>query len=186
MVGVSGIDGPAKSSGRRARGVVLVMDLAVACLVIVILGLVILLRAVGVGSGAVVFVFRQQKQVIGGTGDIAGGVGSAAGVVAVLGHRFHHSPQVRRQRSQQTVGGRAGGGAAVAQQGLSHTGAVPPAAVCVAGVHLEKRRGGSAAAVIAIAEGNMYAADLADLEVYPVGALSRRVVIETNNKGING
>ena len=180
------MDGSAQRTGSRAGGVVLIMHLAVSSLIVIVLCLVILLSAVGVSSDPVVFKLRKQEQVIGGTGDIAGGVGFAAGVVAVLGHRFHHSPQVRRQRSQQTVGRRACGCAAVAQQGLSHTGVVPPASVCVAGVHLEKIRGGSAAAVIAIAEGNMYAADLADLEVYPVGALSRRVVIETNNKGING
>ena len=58
IVGGAGIDGPAPRIGRRARGVVLVMDLAVARLVIVILGLVILLRAVGVGPDAVVFKLR--------------------------------------------------------------------------------------------------------------------------------
>lgn len=72
------MDGPAPLIDRRARGVVLVMDLAVARLVIVILGLVIPLRAVGVVPGAVVFKLRKQEQVIGGAGDITGGVGSAA------------------------------------------------------------------------------------------------------------
>ena len=59
IVAVARIDGTAPHIGRRAGGVVLIMHLAVSGLVIVILGLVILLRAVGVGSGPVVFKLRR-------------------------------------------------------------------------------------------------------------------------------
>ena len=77
IVGVARKDGTAPRIGRRAGGVVPIMYLAVSGPVIVILGLVILLRAVGVGPGPVVFKLRKQRQQIRGAGDIAGGVTSA-------------------------------------------------------------------------------------------------------------
>lgn len=125
-------DGTAPHTDRLAGVVVLVMHPAVSSLVIVILGLIILLRAVGAVSGAKVFKLRKQEQVIGGTGDIAGGVGSAAGIVAVLGGRLHNCPEIRRQGCQQGVGRGAGGtGAVAAQHGLSHVAVIPPASVRV-------------------------------------------------------
>ena len=132
IVAVAGIDGTAPRIGRRAGGVVPIMHLAVSGPVLVILGLVILLRAVGVGPGPVVFKLRKQRQQIRGAGDIAGGVTSAAGVVAVLGGRLHNRPEIRRQGCQQGVGrGACGAGAVAAQHGLSHVAVIPPAAVRV-------------------------------------------------------
>ena len=186
-VGVVGTDGPAPRIGRRAGGVVLVMDLAVARLVIVILGLVVLFRAVGIGPGAVVFVLRKQKQVIGGTGDIAGGVGSASGVVAVLGHRFHNRPEIRRQGCQQGVGRWAGGaGAVAAQHGLSHVAVIPPAAVRVRRVHGKGAGGAGIVSVIAVYQAHQGAVDLADLEVNQVASFLGAVVVEPQNEHIDG
>ena len=129
------MDGTAPDKGRRAGGVVLIVDLAVARLVIGVLLLVVLLRAVGVGTGAVVLELRQFKQIIRGAGHITGRVGPAAGVVAVLGYGFHNGPQIGRHGRQQGIGRRAGGCSRVAQQGPAVVTVRPPSGVGVAGVH---------------------------------------------------
>ena len=187
MAVVARTDGTAPRIGRRAGGVVPIMYLAVSGPVIVILGLVILLRAVGVGSGPVVFKLRKKRQQIRGAGDIAGGVTSAAGVVAVLGGRLHNRPEIRRQGCQQGVGRGAGGaGAVAAQHGLSHVAVIPPAAVRVRRVHGKGAGGAGVVAVIAVYQAHQGAVDLADLEMDPVAALTAGVVVETQDKHGNG
>ena len=148
--------------------------------------MVILLRAVCVAPASVVFKLRQQEKPVGGGRHIAGRVGSAAGVVAVLGHRLHNGSEIRRQGRQQGVCRRAGGRPGVAQDILPHVGTVPASGIGPAGVHVEVPGPARIASVLAITQAHQLVGDFPDLEVDPVAPLPAAVVVETQDKDGNG
>ena len=148
----------------------LVFDLAVAVFVVVVLLLIVPLRAVGVVAGAVYLELRQQEDLLGGGGDVAGVVASAAGVVAVLGAVFDGVPPRRREGVEE-------GGA----DGLHHVAVFPPAGVGVRGVHAEAGSG----AAVALDKGDVSAVRrLSELEVDTV-ALHALVVVEAQDEGVD-
>ena len=151
---------------------------------VIVLRLIVLLRIIAILVRCKNLILGQQEQIIRGRGHVAGGI-AAARIIRILRAGLHRRPQVRGKCSQQRVGGRTGGRTCATQHLAPHLTASPATRVRVAGVHRERTRRRSRAAVAAIHQTNKLAADLTQQEVDTVAALLAGIVVETDDKGIN-
>ena len=126
---------------------------------VIVLCLIVRLRIIAILVRCKDLILGQQEQIIRGRGHIAGGIATAL-IIRILRAGLHHRPQVRGECGQQRVGGRAGGRACATKHLAPHLTAPPATRVRVAGVHRERTRRRSRAAVAAIHQTNKLTADL--------------------------
>ena len=150
-----------------------------------ILGLVVLFILVRIIALTKDLKLGKEPKIVGSRGDIPCRIAVVAGIIRVLGDRFHNGAEICRQGSQQSIGRGAGGGPGIAQDIPPHVGGVPSSNIASAGVHVEIAAGGLLVAILVITEGHQFPTDFPDSEVGPLAAFLPAVVIEANDKGIN-
>jgi len=184
-------------------------DPAVTGRVIGVLLLVVLLILVSIITSALYLELSQQEQIVGECLDIRSHIGAVANGIGVFGNALHNRSQVSRKRSHQRIRNRVcstSGTCVITNSGCSYSRTVArrrhigttqnivtqvttsPATIVIVApmVHIEILCTiGIIAIVATVNQANQPTTDLTNLEVNPVAALDRAVVVKAQNKNIN-